>query len=283
MKKINNPRIGAHLPISKGLKSTSDEAVKKGLESLQIFLRNPRGRGARNLTDDEINYFKRITKDYNISPIVVHIPYICNPASVKNDIYSFAYEVVLEDLKRCSLVGADYLVLHPGSHTTSTLDQGIERVIDLLNRVIDQHNGKTQILLELMSGQGTEVGKNFAELNQIINGITKSEKVGVCYDTCHAFAAGYECRTTDDIDELLNIINITVGTEKIKVVHANDSAKELGSHRDRHTMIGEGFIGIQGFKALMHNKFFKNLPFILETPIDTIDTDINTLKSIKNK
>ena len=282
MNTINRqPRIGAHLPIGKGLKHTADEAVVLGLEALQIFVRNPRGRGARTFTEDEIDYFMASLLTHNIDPVVVHIPYICNPAAAKDDLYEFARQVVKEDLQRCSLIGANYLVLHPGSYTTSTLEQGIDRIAQLLNDILDNYTGKVTVCLETMAGQGTEIGRDFNELNTILQQINNQERIGVCLDTCHVFAAGYDVSSEEGIARVLEEIDRTFGRDTIKLIHSNDSQKELGSRRDRHAHIGDGFIGLSGFKHIISNKFFNTLPFILETPFEEIDRDIVTLKKLR--
>jgi len=275
------PRIGAHLSIGQGLDKTADEAIAKGVETLPIFLRNPRGRSARKLSEYEIDYFTKKLLENDIYPLIVHIPYICNPASVKEDLYDFACETVKHDLERCSLVKADYLVLHPGSYTTSTSDAGIERIADLLNRVLDEYTGDTMILLETMSGQGTEIGRNFDELGSIVQKINRSDKVGICFDTCHLFAAGYDCKSSEGLNELLEQANQSFGWDRIKVLHANDSRTELGSHRDRHAHIGEGFIGTEGFERLVKSSFFQDIPFILETAEDKLKEDIEILKKMR--
>ncbi|NLB88914.1 MAG: deoxyribonuclease IV [Syntrophomonadaceae bacterium] len=276
------PRVGAHLPIGKGLKYTADQAVELGLECMQMFLRNPRGRGARNLSSEEIDYFRQVTSEHDIKPITVHIPYIANPASNKDDLYSFALETIEHDLNRCDLIGADYLVLHPGSYTTYTLDEGIKRVTDLLNQVLDSYTGDTIILLETMAGQGTEIGSSFDELNRILQNVANKDKIGVCYDTCHTFASGYDLTTQLGINNILKEIDDTFGREKIGIVHANDSSKELGAKRDRHAHIGEGFIGENGFKNLLTHDFWGKLPFILETPFEGIAKDVQTLKRLRS-
>lgn len=275
------PRVGAHLPIGKGLNHTADLAVEMGLECLQIFLRNPRGRGARKLSNEEIDYFRRVTGDHNIKPITVHIPYIANPASNRDDLYDFALETIQHDLSRCDLIGADFLVLHPGSYTTCTLDEGIRRVTDLLNKVLDAYTGKTMILLETMSGQGSEIGSSFGELNRILQNVANKDKIGVCYDTCHTFASGYDLTSQIGINNILKEIDTTFGREKICIVHANDSSRELGTKRDRHAHIGEGFIGETGFKNLLTHDFWGKLPFILETPFEGVAEDVQTLKRLR--
>jgi deoxyribonuclease-4 len=275
------PRIGAHLGVGKGLKHTADQVIEKGLESLQIFLRNPRGGKARELTKEEVGYFKERITGHGIKPVVVHIPYVCNPAAVKEDLYRFALEVVKSDLERCDYIDADFLVLHPGSYTNSTLEAGIERVAGLLNRVLKGYEGKVKILLETMSGQGKEIGQTFEELQTILQLIKYPEKLGICFDTCHVFASGYDCSNESGINSIIGTLDKSFGRNRIHLVHANDSMRELGSKRDRHAHIGKGFIGVDGFKALMKNDFFKHLPFILETPAEELDYDIKILKEIR--
>jgi deoxyribonuclease-4 len=276
-------RIGAHLSVGKGLEATAEQAVALGLESVQIFIRNPRGRGARQYSEEELSSFQQILRDNDIGPVVVHIPYICNPAAAKDDLYEYAYQVVAEDLQRCSLVKAEFLVLHPGSYTTSSLEQGVERIAGLLNRVLDQYDGQTCLLLETMAGQGTEIGKNFEEIDQILQQINNKDKIGVCFDTCHTYAAGYDCTTRDGIEEIKTKMDNTFGCHMVKIVHANDSSKELGSRRDRHAHIGEGLIGESGFRNLMHDELFATLPFILETPFEGIAKDVARLKNLRQR
>lgn len=275
------PRIGAHLPVGKGLKNTADEAAARGLEALQIFVRNPRGRGARTFTEEELDYFKRAVRDHDIDPVVVHIPYICNPAAAKDELYAFARQVVEEDLSRCALIGAAYLVLHPGSYTTSTLEQGIEKIAGLLNGILDNYGGDVTVCLETMAGQGTEIGRNFTELNTIIELLHNKSRVGVCLDTCHVFAAGYDVGSEAGVARVMEEIDRTFGRDRIKMIHSNDSQKELGSKRDRHAHIGDGFIGSDGFKRLLHHDFWGSFPFILETPFAGIDRDIAVLKDLR--
>lgn len=277
------PRVGAHLPIGKGLKFPADEAVRLGLEALQIFVRNPRGSGARKWTDEEVNYFRQTLAEHDISPLVVHIPYTVNPAALREDLYEFAREIVSQDLQRCQLLQAEYLVLHPGSYTSSSLKEGIDRVASLLNRVLETDTGSTAILLETMAGQGTELGKNFEELSLIINQIERAERVGICFDTCHTFAGGYMWQDPEHMSNLLKDLDNSCGLEKVKLVHANDSEKEAGSHRDRHAAIGQGNIGEEGFQALINEPFFQERPFILETPVEGIAADIQALKQLRAK
>lgn len=235
------------------------------------------------MTDNELEYFNQVMAANHISPIVVHIPYICNPASINEDIYNLAYEIIAEELQRCKMINADYLVLHPGAYTTSSPAEGIRRVSNLLNRVLDPYAGETLVLLETMAGQGTEIGRSFDELNLILQNIDRKDKMGICFDTCHTFAAGYDCSSPRGIEEIIKEIEDTFGQEKVKLVHANDSNTELGSKRDRHAHIGQGFIGSSGFEYLIQNKFFQKLPFILETDPAGVAQDIETLKNMRSK
>jgi len=276
------PRVGAHLPVSKGLKHVIDEAENLGLESLQIFLRNPRGMKARELSGDEIEYFVEKANRTGVSPVVVHIPYICNPAAVKDDIYQLAHRVIAEDLARCDLIRADYLVLHPGAYTTSTPDQAIHRLVELLKRVSGGYQGSTEILIETMSGQGTEIGRNFHEIGRILQELSGYLRIGVCLDTCHLFGAGYNIVDLQGLENTLEELDRFVGRDKIRLVHANDSAQGLGSKKDRHAHIGKGKIGEKGFALLCRHPFLRTLPFILETEYTGIPSDVEILKRLRS-
>lgn len=271
------------MSIGKGLKATADEAVDRGLETLQIFLRNPRGSGARSLTAEETAYFIQTLKENRIGPVVAHIPYICNPAAAKSEVYEYALQVVTEDLARCTMIEADFLVLHPGSYTTADPAAGIENVSRLLNLVLKKHQGQTRILLETMAGQGTEIGRSFEELKQILDRVDHSDKIGICYDTCHTYAAGYDCTTAEGLEDIIGRMQDSFGKDKIYLIHANDSMKELGGKKDRHSHIGQGFIGKEGFRALLGHPYFAQFPFILETPLEGVDEDIKFLKQIRAK
>lgn len=275
--------IGAHLGIGAGLKRTADEAVAMKLECLQIFLRNPRGSKARQLGENELSYFKATLAAHHISPLAVHVSYVCNPAAADLSLYQLARSIVTEDLARCHQVGADYLVLHPGSYTSSSAPEGLMRVADLLNHVLEDAPGTVQVLLETMSGQGTELGRDFNELHEILLMIECSERVGICYDTCHTYAAGYDCSSKPDLEIILQQIDRSFGRERLKLVHANDCQSALGSRRDRHAHIGLGSIGRAGFAELMSHPFWGRLPMIVETPLEGLEQDIEILKQLRQK
>jgi len=275
------PRIGAHLPVGKGLLKTAAQAKELGLEALQIFLRNPRGTAARKLGEEEVLGFKRELLAANIDPVVVHIPYISNPASVKPDLYALAARIISEDLSRCDLIGARYLVLHPGSSTGSNVQDSLLRLAHLLEEVLDSYQGEAQLLLETMAGQGSEIGRSFEEFKIVFDNCRRAEKLGICFDTCHTLAAGYNLKTAEGIEAVTSEVANLFGKEVIKVVHVNDSQGALGSHRDRHAPIGQGELGKEALRLIMHQPIFNNIPFILETPIETIAADVEIIKKLR--
>ncbi len=277
------PAIGAHLGIGKGLKHTAGQAIEMQLECMQFFLRNPRGSKARQLKDSELSYFKSKLAAHSIGPLVVHVSYICNPAAADPHLYDLAGAIVAEDLQRCAQIGADYLVLHPGSFTSSSAPQAITRVAQLLNQVLKRDSSLVTVLLETMSGQGTEVGRDFTELHEIMEMVELKDRIGICYDTCHTYAAGYDCSNRAGLEQILHDIDCSFGRERIKLLHANDCQTALGSHRDRHAHVGQGFIGLDGFAELLSHPFWGKLPIIVETPLEGQQEDIIELKRLRQQ
>lgn len=277
------PRLGAHLSIGKGLISTAEQAVKWGVETFQIFLRNPRGSAARVWSEKEIRSFTSRIAENGIDPVVAHIPYIVNPASSRDDLYELALRVVAEDLIRCDLIGARYLVLHPGSRGEAPIGAAIERLVGLLNLALEDYEGKATILIETMAGMGTEIGASIDELHQIIQGVKRTDRIGACIDTCHLMGAGYDLASPAGLNHWKKEFGELIGLEKIKVVHINDSQREVGSRIDRHCSIGTGHIGIKGFARLMADPTLRELPFILETPAETMPNDLKTLHSLRKQ
>ncbi|MGE5371891.1 MAG: deoxyribonuclease IV [Solirubrobacterales bacterium] len=277
------PKIGAHLSVGKGLKATVDTAAQWGAEACQMFARNPRGSAARQWTQDEIDAFTGGCQKNAIYPVVVHIPYIVNPAAERDDLYELAARIVVEDMIRCDLIGASYLVLHPGSRGAQSPEQAVERLIALINDAMARYDGDTVLLIETMAGMGKELGANPQELEWIIGGIQERGRIGVCLDTCHLYAAGFDMATPAGVDAAYETLAQSVGRDAIRLVHVNDSKKELGSRVDRHAPIGKGFIGLEGFQALMAHPFLGTLPMILETPEETMQEDLNTLKALRDK
>lgn len=249
------------------------------VETFQVFLRNPRGSGFRVWKSREVQQFKETLGKHSIAPVVAHIPYIVNPASNRDDLYELAQRVITEDLERCDIIDVAYLVLHPGSRGDSTTEEAIERLINLLNHTLEGYDGKAMMLIETMSGMGKEICSNFDEMRMLWQGVKNKDRLGICFDTCHLLAAGYDMVTSDGISRVLEELDHKVGVRHIKVVHANDSQREIGSHIDRHASIGTGHIGIEGFTNLMKNPILRELPFIIETP--TVKEDVQILRNIR--
>lgn len=257
--------IGCHLSISKGFLHIGKEADSLGADTFQFFTRNPQGGRAKEINPEDAAAYNDFARTHNFAKIVAHAPYTLNPCSDNPQTREFAEMVFADDLKRMEYVPDNYYNFHPGSHVGQGAEAGIKLITELLNRVLtpEQH---TTVLLETMSGKGSEIGRSFAELAEIINAVELKEKIGVCLDTCHIFAAGYDIvnRPHAVIEEFDRVI----GLQKLKAVHLNDSLMPLGSNKDRHAKIGEGYIGADALINFVNLPAVKGLPFILETPND---------------
>jgi len=271
--------IGAHISISKGFSAAIDQAVQIGANTLQFFTRNPRGASAKQLNPTDVATFKEKVKRYNFGPIVAHAPYTMNMAAAKDDLWELAVRVIGEDLRRLDELEVPYLAVHPGSHVGQGVETGIHKIAQAIN-VIHRQKNDSQILLELMAGSGTEVGKSFEELAKIISLLDKPERVGVCLDTCHLFGAGYDVK--DDLDSVLQELDQKLGLERVKAIHLNDSLQALGSNKDRHANLGEGLIGKEALAQVVKNPKLRHLPFLLETPggLDNYAHEIAFIKSL---
>jgi deoxyribonuclease-4 len=258
-----------------------DMADEMGVEALQMFVRNPRGMAAREITAEAAATFRSRVAALKIDPVVVHIPYISNPASVKPDLYALAERIIREDLQRCNLLGAKYLVMHPGTATGGTSEEGILRLGALLKRILADYEGETMLLIETMSGQGSEIGRDLGEIRAILDECGCMDRVGVCLDTCHFLAAGYALDTEEGIEAAVREVKDVLGENTLKVIHANDSVNPCGSHKDRHAPVGEGVNGLEGFRRLMKNEYLAGRAFIVETP--TQSRDVAILKGIRQE
>jgi len=263
-------RIGAHLSIAKGLNKAADTAVVIGANTFQFFTRNPRGGKARKIPDTEMENWKHKRECLNLFPVNGHVPYTVNMATPKQDLWEFAVRVLREDLDRCDRIGAEYLVVHPGSHLGKGEQYGVDRIAEAINRAMDGYDGSTLLLLETMAGQGTEVGYSFEVLAQILEKVEDS-RIGICFDSCHLFAAGYRVDRTESLKKVLLKFDEVIGTGHLHLVHLNDSAFDLGSRKDRHAGLGEGILGERGIRAFLNNDILRKLPYILETPVDTYE------------
>lgn len=257
--------IGTHMSIAEGIAKTAQNVVKMEANTLQIFSRNPRGSGYKIYSDAEVEKFQKIRRENQFGPLLAHAPYTMNLASGKAETYEFACTVIREDLVRMDVLGIENLVFHPGSHTGIGMDAGIKNIIAGLDQAITGRENIT-VLLETMSGKGTEIGARFEELKAIRDGVKHPEKIGICLDTCHVFAAGYDI--VHDLEGVLGEFDRILGLSLLRAVHFNDSMMPFGSHKDRHAPIGKGEIGMDALLRVMRHPVLENLPFYLETPFD---------------
>ncbi len=290
-----NLRIGFHVSISGGISKSVDNALKIGCSAFQIFTRNPRGWTAKPLEEEDVNNFKSKLAKSGISyeSVVAHMPYLPNLAAPGGELYEKSVNTLAGEVQRCSELGVPYLVIHLGSHLGKGVDNGIKQIVNACDRAVDI-NGKSyrshlkrssttkkvQILLENMAGQNNSVGSKFEEISAILDKLKDGRSFGVCLDTCHTFAAGFDLRNKEDVGKTLDEFDSVIGLKELKVLHMNDSKNELNSKTDRHQHIGLGKIGNAGFAALLKNKHLRNLPMIMETPVDEERSDSDNLKAV---
>jgi deoxyribonuclease-4 len=257
--------IGCHLSVSKGYEAMGRDALKIGANTFQFFTRNPRGSKAKEIDINDIEKLKILMKKNNFAKILGHAPYTLNICSAEERTREFALEVLEDDLKRMEYLPNNLYNFHPGSHVKQGVDIGIKYIADGLNKILYPEQ-TTIVLLETMSGKGTEIGKTFEELQLIIDNINLKDKIGVCLDTCHVYDGEYDI--VNDLDGVLYEFNKIIGIDKLHAIHLNDSKNAMGSHKDRHETIGNGQIGIDAFSRIINHPKLKNLPFFLETPND---------------
>lgn len=286
MKKNYLPLIGAHVSTSGGLYTAVERATVTGCNVIQIFTKSNRQWAAKPLTQEEIDLFKTTVAQSNIQAVVTHACYLINLAAADELIYQKSIEALTIEVLRCEQLNIPYLVLHPGSSgTTQNGAQAIEKIIKGLQVVLKKTSGKTMILLETMAGQGSSVCATFENMAAILNPSKRSKRIGVCVDTCHIFAAGYDFSTNEAYEKLWNDFDAIIGLEYLKVFHLNDSKKERGSRIDRHEDIGKGFIGSYPFELLLNDVRFITVPKILETPqnerpLEDVARNIKVLQSL---
>lgn len=255
--------IGCHLSASKGYKAMGEEALKIEANTFQFFTRNPRGSKAKKIDSKDVEALLGIMKENKFAKILAHAPYTLNACSADENTREFALEIMADDLERMQYLPGNLYNFHPGSHVKQGVEVGIQYIIDMLNSIIKPEQ-TTTILLETMAGKGTEVGRSFEELKQILDGVNHSNKMGVCLDTCHVYDAGYDI--VNDLDGVLTEFDKIIGLDKLCAIHLNDSKNTFASHKDRHEKIGEGSIGKEAMIRLINHPKLRNLPFFLETP-----------------
>lgn len=255
--------IGCHLSASKGFMNMGKEALSINANTFQYFSRNPRGSSVKEINLEDIENFKKLAKENNFVTILAHAPYILNPCSSNEQNRVLALEIMQDDLKRMEYIPNQMYNFHPGSHTGQGIEVGINQISDMLNKLLTKEQ-TTIVLLETMSGKGSEVGSKFEEIKAIIDKTNLKEKLGVCLDTCHVYDAGYDI--VNNLDDVLEEFDKVIGLGYLKAIHLNDSKNPFSSHKDRHECIGSGSIGIEAFKRIINHPKLAHLPFYLETP-----------------
>lgn len=257
------PKLGCHLSSSRGFLHMGKEAGSIGADTFQFFTRNPRGSRAKELDLQDVEAYLAFAAEHGIGVIVAHAPYTLNACSADEHVRDFARQTLQDDLRRMEYLPGNLYNFHPGSHVGQGTERGIELIAEQLNAILTP-GLHTTVLLETMAGKGSEVGSRFEELAAIIERVEMKEKVGVCLDTCHVYDAGYDI--VGHLDEVLAEFDRVIGLNRLRAVHVNDSKNPFGSHKDRHERIGEGTIGLEALRRVVHHPLLEDLPFCLETP-----------------
>ncbi len=281
-------KIGCHVSIAGGIDNSVIRAEELGCNTMQIFSKNAATWQEKILDQEEVKRFKGNLKNssININPVFIHTSYLINLASPSDELYFKSINSFVEEMKRVDLLlAAPYLITHPGAHIGAGEEYGIQRVIRALNIILEKSadlNLKTMILLENTAGSGTHLGYTLGQLKRMMKGAKDRKRIGICFDTCHAFAAGYDLSNGEGVEKTIGNLDKNLGLERLKVIHINDSKYPLGSQKDRHMHIGKGYIGLEGFRVLVNHKYLKDLPFILETPKHDEKDDLKNINLVKS-
>ena len=261
--------LGAHMSIASGLDNAIQSGHELGCETIQIFTRSPRQWRPRPLEAEEIERFHASKAESGIDPVFAHDSYLINLASPDEQLWRKSLKVFIEEMGHCRALGLPYLVVHPGSHVGTGEEAGLRRIAAALDQTRTETEGYgVQVLLENTAGQGTNLGHRFEHLARLLDLVHDHSRLGVCFDTCHAFAAGYELRTREAYEAVWQELDERVGLGRLKVVHLNDAKGDLGSRLDRHEHIGQGQLGLEPFRMLLNDPRFEGVPMVLETPKD---------------
>lgn len=269
--------IGCHLSTTKGFKNMGKEALSIGANTFQFFTRNPRGGKAKDIDEKDVAGLLEIMEENNFAKILAHAPYTLNGCSADENTRRFATEMMVDDLVRMEYLPNNLYNFHPGSHVKQGVDVGIDFIVEMLNTVLKPEQ-TTTVLLETMAGKGTEIGRSFEEIAQIIERVDLKDHLGVCLDTCHVYDAGYDI--VNDLDNVLEEFDRIIGLDRLKAIHLNDSKNPFKSHKDRHEKIGEGSLGLEGISRIINHPKLRHLPFFLETPneLDGYKNEIELLR-----
>ena len=255
--------VGCHLSSSKGYLAMGKDAVKINANTFQFFTRNPRGGNAKAIVPSDVEAYLAFAAEHKITRILAHAPYTLNACSADENLREFARATMADDLDRMEYTPGNCYNFHPGSHVKQGVETGISYIADMLNAILKSEQ-TTTVLLETMAGKGSEVGRSFEELREILDRVTLSDHMGICLDTCHVWDGGYDI--VNHLDEVLTEFDRIIGLSRLKAIHLNDSLNPLGAHKDRHARIGEGHIGKEALIRIINHPALRNLPFYLETP-----------------
>jgi len=280
--KDSKMRFGFHISIAGGFSRIVERAEARGCETIQFFSRNPRGWNYSPLNKKEVKAFRSSLQSSHLSPIFLHMPYLPNIASSKSKFYKRSIHSIAVDLQRAEHLGAHYLIIHIGHRMASSEDQAIEAVSQGINQAFEKVKNEVMLLMENTAGQGTEIGYTFDQIKKIVEGVRDHQRMGVCLDTAHSFEAGYDLSNEDGIKGTLEAFDQTLGLKRLHLLHLNDSKTPLGSRKDRHWHIGEGYIGIEGFRSLVNHPLLNHLPGIMETPRKDTVEDLKNMKVIRS-
>ncbi len=283
LSRFSGVQIGSHVSISGSIANAITNASERECSAFQVFTSNPRGWHAKDLTDDDITNYRNNLSQSNIDRFatVAHMPYLPNLSSPEISVYEKSIHTMIREVERCDKLGIPYLVTHLGSHKGTGEDKGIQRLVGALTEVAKTNKDVT-ILLENTAGQKNSVGSDFTQLAEIFFGLKPASRFGICIDTCHAFAAGYDLRNEKNVKDVFEKFDSEIGLKHIKIIHLNDSKGELGCHLDRHEHIGLGHIGEAGLSQVVKLANKNKIPIILETPIDERRTDFENIRKAKD-
>lgn len=273
-------KLGFHVSILGTIDKAVDRASELGCDTFQIFTRSPRSWSYKSLSDEEVEAFREKKRCMVFDPVFAHMPYILNLASPDDVIHRRSVDSLAMELTRCAALEIPFLVTHIGSHLGSGADKGISRIINAVDTAFERSDVPVTVLLENGSGSGDRIGSKFEELRLILDGVDDEERVAACFDTCHAYVAGYELETCEGWMETYAAIEETLGFKRLKLVHLNDSVGDLGSGFDKHEHIGLGEIGVEGFKLILHSRL-ASLPMIMETPVDDRRSDADNMRKAR--
>ncbi len=274
-------KLGMHVSIVGTIDQAADNARELGCDTFQMFTRNPRGWQFKELTPEEVAEFRRKTEAYGLKPVISHMPYLPNLSSPRKRIYNKSLKSLSAELDRCDQLGITYIVTHLGSHLGKGSEIGLKNIVSAINLAISQNKNDVVLLLENTAGTKNSMGSTFEEIKRILEGVEDKKRVGICLDTAHAFAAGYDLRTAETVNRTFARFDQVLGLSLLKVIHLNDSMFELGAGKDRHEHIGMGHIGEAGFKAIFKHETLRELPFIMETPIDDRRGDVESMRKVR--